>query len=242
MDTAPPYVAPRTCTVVAEGEPPGDSKERTAPLSEYANAATYVLIAEPGAGKTTAFKTEAARHGGTYVTVRDFLTFDGRPEWHDTTLFLDGLDESRAGTEDGRTPLDDVRRKLDRLGRPPFRLSCRWADWMAANDGDALKEVSPDGTVTVIRLDPLSDRNIKDILANNHGVEDTDGFIEAARERGLYPLLTNPRTSTCLPSPSREASGRIPARRRLTKPAGCSFGSRTVSIWRRTRRAQIRAC
>ena len=192
MDTAPPYVAPRTCTVVAEGEPPGDSKERTAPLSEYANAATYVLIAEPGAGKTTAFKTEAERQGGTYVTVRDFLTFDGRPEWHDTTLFLDGLDESRAGTEDGRTPLDDVRRKLDRLGRPPFRLSCRWADWMAANDGDALKEVSPDGTVTVIRLDPLSDRNIKDILAHNHGVEDADGFIEAARERGLYPLLTNP--------------------------------------------------
>ena len=192
MDTAPPYVAPRTCTVVDEGEPPGDSKERTAPLGDYANAAAYVLIAEPGAGKTTTFKTEAARHGGTYVTVRNFLTFDARPEWHDTTLFLDGLDESRAGTEDGRTPLDDVRRKLDRLGRPPFRLSCRWADWMAANDGDALKEVSPDGTVTVIRLDPLSDRNIKDILAKNHGVEDADGFVEEARERGVHGLLTNP--------------------------------------------------
>ena len=192
MDTAPPYVAPRTCTVVDEGEPPGDSKERTAPLSEYANAATYVLIAEPGAGKTTAFKTEAERQGGTYVTVRKFLTFDDRSEWRDTTLFLDGLDELRAGTEDGRTPLDDVRRKLDRLGRPPFRLSCRWADWMVANDRDALKEVSPDGTVTVIRLDPLSDRNIKDILANNHGVEDTDGFVEEARERGVHRLLTNP--------------------------------------------------
>ena len=192
MDTATPYIAPRTCTIVDEGESTRGSKERVAPLSDYAIVAAYVLIAEPGAGKTTAFKTEAARHGGTYVTVRNFLTFDDRPEWHDTTLFLDGLDESRAGTEDGRTPLDDVRRKLDRLGRPPFRLSCRWADWMAANDRDALKEVSPDGTVTVIRLDPLSDRNIKDILAKNHGVEDADGFVEEARERGVHGLLTNP--------------------------------------------------
>ena len=192
MDTATPYIAPRTCTIVDEGESTRGSKERVAPLSDYAIAAAYVLIAEPGAGKTTAFKTEAARHGGTYVTVRNFLTFDDKPEWHDTTLFLDGLDESRAGTEDGRTPLDDVRRKLDRLGRPPFRLSCRWADWMAATDRDALKEVSPDGTVTVIRLDPLSDRNIKDILAHNHGVEDTDGFVEEARERGVHRLLTNP--------------------------------------------------
>ena len=192
MNAAATYVAPRTCTVVGEGEATRDAKERAAPLSGYANAAAYLLIAEPGAGKTTTFKTEAATQGGVYVTVRDFRTFDDRPEWHDTTLFLDGLDESRAGTEDGRTPLDDIRTKLDRLGRPPFRLSCRWADWMATTDRDALKKVSPDGTVTMIRLDPLSDRNIKDILANNHGVEDPDGFVEEARERGVHRLLTNP--------------------------------------------------
>ena len=192
MDIATTYVAPRTCTVVGEGEETRDAKGSAAPLSNYANSAAYVLIAEPGAGKTTAFKTEAASQGGVYVTVRDFRTFDDKPEWHNTTLFLDGLDESRAGKGDGRTPLDDVRQKLNRLGCPRFRLSCRWADWMAANDQEALKVVSPDGTVTVIRLDPLSKRNIKDILANNHGVEDTDGFIKAARERGVDKLLTNP--------------------------------------------------
>ena len=87
MNTATTYVAPRTCTAVNEGKP-----ERTEPLplSHYADAAAYVLIAEPGAGKTTTFKTEAATQGGVYVTVRDFRTFDDRPEWHDTTLFLDG--------------------------------------------------------------------------------------------------------------------------------------------------------
>ena len=191
MDTSTTYVATRTCTVVDEREPQPEGKKRAAPLNGYADVAAYVLIAEPGAGKTTAFKTEAAREQALCVTVRDFRTFD-RPEWRDRTLFLDGLDESRAGAEDGRTPLDDIRKKLDRLGRPPFRLSCRWADWLAANDKEALKDVSADGTVTVIRLDPLSERDIKAILANNHGVEHTDGFIEAARKRGVDRLLRNP--------------------------------------------------
>ena len=178
-----------------------------------------MLIAEPGAGKTTAFKTEAASQGGVYVTVRNFRTFDDKPEWHDTTLFLDGLDESRAGTEDGRTPLDDIRKKLDRLKRPPFRLSCRWADWMAANDKEALKDVSPDGTVTVIRLDSLSDGDIKAILAKKHGVEDTDRFIKAARERGIDGLLRNPQNLDMLAKAV--SGGKWPDSRKNTFDQAC---------------------
>ena len=63
MDTTTTYVAPRTCTAIDEGEASRDAKVRAMPLSGYANAATYVLIAEPGAGKTTAFETEAASQG-----------------------------------------------------------------------------------------------------------------------------------------------------------------------------------
>ena len=125
MDDAPGYVASRTCTVVDEREPPRDSG-RQAPLTDYADTAAYVLIAEPGAGKTTAFETEAAKQGAVCVTVRNFLRYD-KPEWRDATLFLDGLDESRAGPGDRRTPLDGIVKKLDGLGCPPFRLSCRWS-------------------------------------------------------------------------------------------------------------------
>ena len=219
MDTVTPYVAPRTCTVVDEGEATRDAKERTSPLSSYAKAGAYVLIAEPGVGKTTAFKAEAASQGGTYVTVRNFRTFDDRPEWNDTTVFLDGLDESRTGAEDGRTPLDDIRKKLSSLGCPPFRLSCRWSDWMAATDKEALKDISPDGTITVIRLDPLSERAIKDILTKNHGVEDADGFIEAARKRGVVRLLSNPQNLDLL---ARSVSqGRWPESRKETFDQAC---------------------
>ena len=40
---------------------------RQSPMTDYADAAAYVLIAEPGAGKTTAFETEAARQGAVCI-------------------------------------------------------------------------------------------------------------------------------------------------------------------------------
>ena len=60
-----------------------------------AGGAAYLLIAEPSAGKATAGRTEAGRPEATYVTARNFRTFDDKPEWHGVMLFLEGLDESR---------------------------------------------------------------------------------------------------------------------------------------------------
>ena len=116
------------------------------------------------------------------------------------TLFLDGLDESRADGGDGRAPLDRIRKKLANLDCPPFRISCRWSFWLAANDRDRLCNVSPDREVTVLRLEPLSKENIKDILTCNHGVEDPDGFVAVARERGVDGLLANPQNLELLAS------------------------------------------
>ena len=217
MGDAAGYVAPRTYTVVEETQTRRDGRKNS-PLTDYAHTAAYVLIAEPGAGKTTAFESEAAREGALCVTVRAFLTFD-RPEWRGKTLFLDGLDESRAGAVDGRTPLDEIRTKLYGLGCPRFRLSCRWGDWLAANDRERLREVSPDGTVTVVRFDPLSERNIKDILANNHGVEDPDGFMAAARQRGVDRLLHNPQNLELLAKSV--VAGEWPDSRRETFEQAC---------------------
>ena len=190
------FLASRTCTAVSERyaqEVAGAS----VPLSDYAEAGAYVLIAEPGAGKTEAFKIEASRPDAEFVTVRSFLSFrsqewrDGPESLHGKTLFLDGLDESRAGTSDGRIPLDKIRRELSGLGNPRFRISCRWADWLAANDRRALQEVSPDGEVKVVRLDPLSRQDVKCILSRNHDVEDPEGFIATAKDRGIEGLLDN---------------------------------------------------
>ena len=213
------YFVQRTCTVINEGETEERSQGSSVPLTNLRNTSAYVLIGEPGAGKMTSFKCEAASHGGAYVTARNFLTFDDKPEWHGTTLYIDGLDETRAGLTDGRPPLDLIRRKLHRLGCPQFRLSCRWADWLGSNDRDRLKDVSADGRVTVLRLDPLSKRNIKDILSKNFDIEDTDRFIAAARDRGVDALLKNPQTLEMLAEAV--SAGRWPESRKETFELAC---------------------
>ena len=211
------HFVPRTCTEIGEKGAPieagrssddstdwsgllsgaGSSAETGGPsrsLEHYRESDAYVLLGAPGAGKTESFRQEAGCGGGCYVTARDFITLDDRPEWRDTTLFIDGLDERRAGAVDGRTPFDAIRAKLDRLGRPRFRLSCREADWFGANDRVHLKSVSRGGEVKVLRLDPLSEDDVREILAHQAGIEDTDRFIVSACERGIDGLLANPQS------------------------------------------------
>ena len=186
----------RTCTEIGKDgqvrkNPDGSERTRLS-LEEFWDTDAYVLLGAPGAGKTEVFKQEADCPKARLVTARDFIAFDDRPEWHNTTLFIDGLDEKRAGSLDGRTPLDEIRGKLDRLGRPRFRLSCREADWFGANDRESLKAVSRDGHVVVLRLDPLTNENIHKILRDNLEVDDPEKFVREASQKGLEALLANP--------------------------------------------------
>ena len=216
---------PRTCTEIAENgqvKKNADESERTClSFEKFRDTDAYVLLGPPGAGKTEVFKQEADCPKTRRVTARDFITFDDRPEWHNTTLFIDGLDEKRAGSLDGRTPLDGIRKKLDRLGRPRFRISCREADWFGANDRDNLKTVSRDGKVTVLRLDPLTDENIHKILHDNREVDDPVEFISKARQRGLEILLTNPQSLSMLVKAVAGAGGDWPQTRLQTFDMAC---------------------
>lgn len=184
----------RTCTDVAGGESGSAPKAARRPLEEFAETSAYVLLGAPGSGKTTELQRQASASGGQFVTARDFLTFHDKPEWHDVTLFIDALDEVRSGQSGGRTPLDAIRAKLDQLGCPQFRLSCREADWFGSNDRHRLEAVSPDGSVRVLHLDPLSEGDAEDILTHRHGIGAPEAFIHSARDRGVDGLLVNPQT------------------------------------------------
>ena len=187
------YFVPRTCTEIGNEGPQGRSESPARLLEDFRDAQAYVLLGAPGAGKTAAFEIEAdACPNGIFVSARDFETFDDQPEWHGATPFIDGLDERRAGSTDGCTPLDHIRNKLNTLGRPRFRLSCRHADWFGANDRNHLEKVSRNGEIRVLHLNPLSEDDVRKILARNHHVEDPDVFIASARESGIESLLDNP--------------------------------------------------
>ncbi|MBS3916649.1 MAG: hypothetical protein KGZ31_03035 [Sulfuritalea sp.] len=183
-------VVSRTCTEIA---PDG---ERTPGLSlaSLRERPAYALLGEPGAGKTTAFEEEAKAAGVEPISARDFVVWPPREEWRDKTLFIDGLDEMRAGSTDGRTQFAAIRRNLDALGRPPFRISCREADWLGASDQDDLARVAPGGKISVLHLDNLTDEQIGQLLRGNHGVDEPLDFLDKARERRLDGLLGNPQT------------------------------------------------
>lgn len=187
----------RTCTEIAEDDRYGNSEKVSRPLESFRSVPAYVLLGDPGAGKTTAFETECHNiEDGHYITARDFLAFgvSSHPEWQGKTLFIDGLDEVRAGKGDARVPFDAIRNRLDELGKPRFRLSCREADWLGDNDLKKLEDISPDTSVVMLRLDPLTDSDATRILQSHPSVEDASAFIEKARQAGIEGLLENPQS------------------------------------------------
>ena len=224
-------IVSRTCTPLSDergsehpaADTPAPAKEPR-PLAACRDVSAYVLLGDPGAGKTTALRSECAALGDEHallVDARDFLTFDPatHPEWRGKTLFIDGLDEVRAGSSDARTPFDAIRKRLDALGRPRFRLSCRAADWLGLNDRDRLQSVAPDRRVTVLALDPLtSDDELRILDARD--VPDAAAFIRSAADRGLDALLANPQSLGML-ADAVGSGGAWPESRRETFERAC---------------------
>ncbi len=170
-----------------------DGTPTTQPIEAWRYADAYVLLGDPGAGKSESFKAEAAASGGVYCSARDFIALGIDAKDAGKTLFIDGLDEMRAGAADGRAPLDQIRAKLKALGRPRFRLSCREHDWRSKSDLDALKLVAPSESVVELHLEPLSRVEQEAILVSRAAeVADPQDFLRQADEHGLSGLFGNP--------------------------------------------------
>lgn len=168
-------------------------EDATKSLSAFFNKPAIVVLGDPGSGKTTSFLNAAETEGNAvYVRIRDFLALDVKKRWKDKTLYLDGLDEQRAKTEDGSAVLDQIRCRLDDLGCPPFRLSCRADDWYGSSDAESLSLVSSNNSVTILILEPLKESDIITIVGDT--LPSPKSFIKEAKSNGIFELLTNPQT------------------------------------------------
>lgn len=196
------------------------SSERThEALHAFRTHAAWILLGEPGAGKSEALGMEADAVGGKYLTIAEFISLDIEPDWQNKTLFLDGLDEVRASGGEGGDILLAIRKQLNKLGKPPFRLACRAADWYGSSDREDIQAASPDGRITVLQLEPLTAEDILCILHDNHQITDPQSFVEEAGRRGVAVLLENPQMLGLLASAVRD--GNFPASREETYALAC---------------------
>lgn len=163
-------------------------------LERWRDLPAYVLLGDPGSGKTMALEEECKAVGGQWLPARDLVAGIARPVGPDGIVFIDGLDEVRAGASDGRTPFNAIRKWLFDQGRPRFRLSCREADWRGANDQADLDSVAPTDQVAVLHLAPLEEQDIHTILAERLqlSADEQTTFLQQATQAGLRPMLFNP--------------------------------------------------
>ncbi len=218
----PSAATPTTGTEAETGHSAYPAVEGPRPLSAFREVAAYVLLGEPGAGKTTEFEQERRALGNRAVLVpaRRFARADiaAHPEWREKVLFIDGLDETRAGGLQATEALDEITARLEQLGPPQFRISCRAADWLGPVDRRRLAEVFPDRRVVTLQLDPLNRFLVHDYLAERME-SDPEAFLNEAESRGLGYLLDNPFELESLITTT-NAGGR-PATRREALEGNC---------------------
>lgn len=191
MIVSPPIVVPRTAAPLERAQDGTWHRRPSRPIADFRTERAYVLLGDPGSGKTTTFKEEeeAFPVDSHYITARRFLRkdLDQHQEWRAKTLFIDGLDEVPGGHQNHRQCLDDILRRLELLGQPRVRVSCRIADWLTSDQREFTEEHSG---LQVLRLDPLTTSDAYGLIeAEGHSA---DALVTTARDGGIDHFLTNP--------------------------------------------------
>ena len=183
-----PVLVTRRVRQILPASEEGQRSERE--FADFLYNRLVVLLGEPGGGKSTEFERAAA--GEADAEVMPVGRFLSRPAsaMQGRTLYLDGLDEHRARTGSGRNVMDHILGKLEELGSPKVRLSCRTADWYSGSDTRMLSQLGREPVV--LELLPLRFEDAVVIAAARLDAAGARTFISGARERNLDPWLLNP--------------------------------------------------
>lgn len=212
-----PLRVPRRATSPGDGGSP-----ETRPLADWRGLDAYVLLGDPGAGKSCSFAAEALACDGLLIPARDIVDGVATAPVGDKIVFIDGLDEVRAGAADSKTPFGAIRAWLHQQGRLRFRLSCREADWLGNSDRSALARVAPGQRVEVLHLEPLQQEDQLAVLRSRpKEVSNPEAFWQKAEHFHLTALFGNPLLLDLTIKAVTQAGDHWPATRQGIYEAAC---------------------
>jgi hypothetical protein len=155
-------------------------------LSEFRDRQSYVLLGEPGSGKSTSFVREAEAAGSHVITAREFV---GGIRPNGRVAFIDALEEYRIG-EVGVDRLQSLIDAIASSGYDQWRLACRA---ISLPPSDALRIADRIGTFDTLQLEPLSSADQRMIL-QTIGESDPAAFQSKVEAMGAGALMGNPST------------------------------------------------
>jgi predicted NACHT family NTPase len=160
-------------------------------FSSFLAENNVVLLGDPGAGKSYLFEHFSVLNGASKVSAREFLTTDAEYFVNNDELFIDALDEKRAGRGD-QDSIDSIITKLWKVKPKKMRIACRAQDWLGETDLAAFKRYfSTFGGHVVLHLEPLSIAEQIAFLKSKE-IHDPHTFRDTAIDKGLKELLGNP--------------------------------------------------
>ncbi len=150
-----------------------------------------MVLGEPGIGKTRLVEQFCGRSGtATSVSATALPAHSPlREEAFPKKTVIDEVD-AVAAADPGKI-VAEVIRHLGHFRTASFVLTCRSADWAAA-DGARLIREKWGQAPTVGTLLPLNDDGITRIVSASDTGRDGEEILDEARQRGLAPLLGNP--------------------------------------------------
>ncbi|MFT5726310.1 MAG: hypothetical protein ACI8PB_000428 [Desulforhopalus sp.] len=164
----------------------GSSPQSPEEINVFFSSHVFVVLGEPGLGKTTSFELAACQEPrAEFVRIGEFLSTTTLDNYRGKTLYLDGLDEHRSRAN-GIDVMDAIIGRLKELDCPKVRISCRTAEWHGGKDLGALSTVSNGTPIVQLELEPLSPNDIFTLIP------DSKEFVEGAKEHGLDDFLSNP--------------------------------------------------
>lgn len=180
-----------------------------------------IILGEPGQGKSVLLKTLATEAGLTFITAKQLLRA------HDlgalrTPIVIDALDEVASARD--TDAVQQILAKLAFLGRPPFILSCRAADWEGAVASADIEQDYGDPPI-LMWLEPLSRQDAVHFLEGASQISNPAGLVDDLEQRGMEGLYSNPLTLKLFIDTVGE-NGNVPASRGELFSAACDL------LWR----------